>query len=265
MNENEIINATTTPCPTEPPQEAVVEPPPAVVPATSPSPTASYGFEPLTEAEVRVVACLVEKKITTPEYFPLTVNSLVAACNQKSNRHPVVEFDEKTVLAALETLRRKRLACLVSPMGARSAKYDHRLAEQLHISKPSEMAIFCELMLRGPQTVGELRTHGERMCPFASMDGVQATIDDLCARAATLVVKLPRAPGHKECRYAHLLAGMPELSATGDDETAHSISSFEIISTTDRERIASLETEVAALKTQLADLRSAFDRFKAQF
>ena len=278
MNENEIKDAAAIPPATPSAFSAdatgtAVPGTPSAVPATGTSapaepqgPTERYGFAPLSAAEVRVVACIVEKKITTPEYFPLTANAIVAACNQKSNRYPVVEYDERVVLAALETLRKKHLACFVSPMGARSAKYDHRLAEQLNISKPHEMAVLCELLLRGPQTVGELRNRAERMSVFESLDAVQATIDDLCARAAPFVMKLSRVPGQKECRYTHLLSGMPDLAETAsNDDNASSISPVEIISTADRDRIGALAAEVDALKTQLADLRAAFEQFKAQF
>lgn len=158
-------------------------------------------------AEVRVLGSLLEKEITTPEYYPLSLNALVNACNQKSNRDPVVEFDSETVGQALEALRDKGLLLAITGAGSRVPKYGHRISEKLNLGR-RELAILCELMLRGPQTLGELRTRSERMHRFDDLAEVEAVLD----RLPELVVKLPRRPGEKEVRYAHLLSGTPAVS-----------------------------------------------------
>ena len=158
-------------------------------------------------AEVRVLGSLLEKEVTTPEYYPLSLNALVNACNQKSNRDPVVEFDASTVERALQSLRDKGLLLAITGAGSRVPKYSHRFSEKLNLGR-RELAILCELMIRGPQTLGELRTHCERMHPFDDLAEVEAVID----RLPELIVKLGRRPGEKEVRYAHLLSGTPAIS-----------------------------------------------------
>src|ERR1700682_5073256 len=150
--------------------------------------------------EARVLGSLLEKEITTPEYYPLSVNALVAACNQKSNRDPVVQFDEATVEQALQSLRDKGLLLTISGAGSRVPKYGHRISERLNLGR-RELAILCELMLRGHQTLGDLRNRADRMLKFGDLSEVESVID----RMPELITKLPRRPGEKEARYAHLL------------------------------------------------------------
>ena len=154
-----------------------------------------------------MLGALLEKEITTPEYYPLSLNALVNACNQKSNRDPAVNFDEDTVEQALHSLRDKGLLLSITGAGSRVQKYAHRISEKLNLGRP-ELAILCELMLRGPQTLGELRTRAERMHPFDDLEQVQSVID----RLPELIMKLERRPGEKESRFAHLLSGPPAIS-----------------------------------------------------
>ena len=202
--------------------------------------------------EVRVLGSLLEKEITTPEYYPMSLNALVAACNQKSNRDPVVQFDEETVEAALQTLRDKGLLLAITGAGSRVPKYGHRISEKLNLGR-RELAIMCELMLRGPQTLGELRNRGERMHHFDDLAEVEAVIE----RLPELIVKLPRRPGEKEIRYAHLLSGPP---AAGEHEVEPSPPAA-----TRSDRIGALEAEVAELRSELNDLKRQFAGFRQQF
>jgi uncharacterized protein len=159
--------------------------------------------------EVRVLGSLLEKEVTTPEYYPLSLNALVNACNQKSNRDPAVNYDADAVEQALHSLRNKGLLLAITGAGSRVPKYGHRISETLNLGR-RELAILCELMVRGPQTLGELRTHCERMHAFDDLAEVEAVIE----RLPELMVKLPRRPGEKEVRYAHLLCGTPAISET---------------------------------------------------
>jgi uncharacterized protein YceH (UPF0502 family) len=200
--------------------------------------------------EVRVLGSLLEKEITTPEYYPLSLNALVNACNQKSNRDPTVNFDEATVEQALHSLRDKGLLLSITGAGSRVQKYAHRISEKLNLGRP-ELAVLCELMLRGPQTLGELRNRAERMHPFDDLDQVQSVID----RLPELIIKLERRPGEKESRFAHLLSGPPAVSsAEPEPPTPHRL-----------DRVAILEAEVAELRQQLEDLKQQFASFKKQF
>jgi uncharacterized protein YceH (UPF0502 family) len=204
--------------------------------------------------EVRVLGSLLEKEITTPEYYPLSLNALVNACNQKSNRDPAVNFDEATVEQALHSLRDKGLLLSITGAGSRVQKYAHRISEKLNLGRP-ELAILCELMLRGPQTLGELRTRAERMHAFDDLEQVQAVID----RLPELIIKLERRPGEKESRFAHLLSGPPVVS--------HSVSHAEAepAALPRHDRIAALETEVAQLRQEIEDLKQQFAVFRKQF
>jgi uncharacterized protein len=207
----------------------------------------------LQPVEVRVLGSLLEKEVTTPEYYPLSLNALVNACNQKSNRDPVVEFDSDTVEQALQLLRDKGLLLAITGAGTRVPKYGHRISEKLNIGR-RELAILCELMLRGPQTLGELRTHCERMHPFDDLPEVEAVIE----RLPELIVKLGRRPGEKELRYAHLLSGTPVISETVEDAPRPTRE--------DRpDRISVLETDIAQLRSELEDLKRQFAGFKRQF
>lgn len=165
--------------------------------------------------EVRVLGSLLEKEITTPEYYPLSLNALLNACNQKSNRDPVVHFDEDTIERLLSVLRDKGWSLNITGAGSRVPKYGHRLAEKLNLGR-RELAVLCELMLRGPQTLGELRTRAERMHPFDDLAEVESVLD----RMPELVTKLPRRLGEKEARYSHLLSGVPGPAAPLSEQAA---------------------------------------------
>ena len=170
-------------------------------------------MEPLTPEELRVVACLVEKQLTTPDSYPLTENAVVSACNQLSNRNPVVAYDNNTVRVTLTALRQRGLARVIHTPGARVPKHRHLLDDALGLS-PGEVALVTVLALRGPQTVGELRTRTERMHEFTSLSEVEEVLEGLAARDEPLVVRLERQPGQKEARYAQLLAGPPDAAVT---------------------------------------------------
>jgi uncharacterized protein len=202
--------------------------------------------------EVRVLGSLLEKEITTPEYYPMSLNALLNACNQKSNRDPVVHFDEETVERVVYTLRDKGLLLNISGAGSRVPKYGHRLSDKLNLGR-RELAILCELMVRGPQTLGELRTRAERMHRFDDVAEVESVLD----RMPELVTKLPRRPGEKEARYAHLLSGQPE--AVGAEQAAYSVPLPRA------DRITELEAEVAQLRQELEDLKQQFAGFRRQF
>jgi uncharacterized protein YceH (UPF0502 family) len=204
--------------------------------------------------EVRVLGSLLEKEITTPEYYPLSLNALLNACNQKSNRDPVVHFDEETLERAVYTLRDKGLLVSITGAGSRVPKYSHRLSEKLNLGR-RELAVLCELMLRGPQTLGELRTRAERMHSFDDLAEVESVLD----RMPELAVKLPRRPGEKEARYAHLLSGVPEFANPPADEAA------EAAAPPRSGRIAELEAEVAQLRREIDDLKQQFAAFQKQF
>lgn len=212
--------------------------------------------------EARVLGALIEKQITTPDYYPLTLNSLTAACNQKSNRHPVVDFDEKTVARALESLRDKQLARMVSGAEQRVPKHYHLFTEKLGFS-PQEVGVLCVLMLRGPQTVGEIRGRTGRLYEFDDLAEVEATLLGLSEREdGPLVRQLPRQPGRKESRYAHLLAGEPEVPEE-EEEPRLEAATLEVRA--ENERLARLEEEVGALRRELDELREMFTCFKGQF
>lgn len=216
----------------------------------------------LNAVEVRVLGALIEKELTTPEYYPLTLNALVNACNQVSNRDPVVAYDEKTVVRTLESLREKQLVWMVTGAGARVPKYEHRLVEQMKLAE-QEIAALCVLMLRGPQTVGEIRGRTGRMYEFKELVEVEMTLDSLMsALPQPLVMKLPRQPGMKESRYAHLLAGevhVEEAPAAARLEPA----TLEVRA--ENERMAKLESEVEVLRQEMVELKQQFLDFKRQF
>ena len=210
----------------------------------------------LNAIEVRVLGCLLEKEMATPEYYPLSLNGLVNACNQKSNREPVVSYDEHAVAQALESLKDKRLVWRTD--AARVPKYGQEVDRKFSMEK-REMAVLCLLLLRGPQTVGELRGRTERLYAFNELEEVGTTLQGL--EEMGLVRKLPRQPGRKESRYAHLLGGEPENvePATAAPEAAT------VQVRAENERLAVLEQEVNTLRTELAELRAAFLDFKRQF
>ena len=202
--------------------------------------------------EARVLACLLEKEITTPEYYPMSVNALVNACNQKSNRDPVVSYDDDAVEEVLEALRAKGLAVRTTGAGSRVPKHSHRLGERLNLGR-REMAILCELMLRGPQTVGELRNRADRMHPFDDLQEVELVLERLAAREeGALALKLSKRRGEKECRYTHLLRGAPALDPHSGEEKAEASHSRV-------DRLAALEEEVARLRQDFDEFRKKFE------
>jgi uncharacterized protein YceH (UPF0502 family) len=216
----------------------------------------------LDAAEVRALGSLLEKEITTPEYYPLSLNALLNACNQKSNRDPVVHFDEETLERVLNVLRDKGLLLNITGAGSRVPKYGHRLAEKLNLGR-RELAVLCELMVRGPQTLGELRTRAERMHPFDDLAEVESVLD----RMPELVAKLPRRPGEKEARYAHLLSGAPVVSASNPWYAAgHATEPAADSAPPARtDRLSLLESEVAQLRQEIEDLKQQFAGFQKQF
>jgi uncharacterized protein YceH (UPF0502 family) len=213
----------------------------------------------LTDVEARVLGSLVEKEATTPDYYPLSLNALLNACNQKSNRHPVMNLDENAVRDALLSLNEKGLAGAASSADSRVTKYEHRLQEVFNFTRP-EIAVLSVLLLRGPQTPGELRGRTERLHRFENLDEVHGALQHLMNRQPPLVKVLPRQPGTKEARYAHLLSGDVETAepATAPEAAANFISP-------DSERLARLENEVAALQKEIADLKQQFAEFRKQF
>jgi len=212
----------------------------------------------LSDREVRLLGALIEKEITTPDYYPLSLNALTNACNQKSNRHPVMALDEGDVRGALDTLSQKWLAGPDSSAESRVTKYGHRVQEVFNFDR-RQTALLCELMLRGPQTLGELRTHAERMYRFDDLETLELTLQKLIERQPPLVKKLPRLPGTKEPRYAHLLAGdNPEWTHVEEPVGV-------AFPHTSDDRIPALEAEIAELKLQLGDLQQQFADFKKQF
>ena len=214
----------------------------------------------LTEAEVRVLGALIEKDITTPEYYPLSLNALVNACNQKSNRDPVMQLDENSVRDALAGLQEHRLAGPAGGADSRVTKYEHRTQEVFNFTR-AEVAILCVLLLRGPQTPGELRGRTERMHHFETLDDVQSALQKLMQRQPPLAKVLPRQPGTKESRYIHLLAG----DVVVPDQPAVQTSAPSPLTIIDAERVIRLEEEVSALRKEVADVKQQLEGFRKQF
>ena len=216
----------------------------------------------LTDIEVRVLGCLVEKQVTTPEYYPLTLNALTLACNQKNNRQPVTSLNETAVLEAVETLREKNLVYIFYGSNSRVPKYKHVMPEIFHLSQP-ELALMCMLMLRGPQTVGELRDRTTRLHDFGGLEEVEETLQLLIVKEPEpLVTRLSRQPGQKEARFAHLLAGEVSLDFSGETEPLRQAVAGRQGT---GERIANLEQEVARVTAEMEELRKQFAEFKKQF
>ena len=216
----------------------------------------------LNDVEVRVLGSLVEKQLTTPEYYPLTLNALTNACNQKSNRDPVVAFNEPTVTQAIESLREKNLVYVFYGSTSRVPKYKHMMPEVLRLDE-REVAVLCVLMLRGPQTTGELKERAGRLAEFSSLTEVEETLNALGAKESEpLVVKLPRQPGQKEARYVHLLAGDVSADYAVDESSSENRSAA---SRASGGRLGVLETEVETLKAEIAELRQRLEDFIKQF
>ncbi|MEW6128987.1 MAG: YceH family protein [Acidobacteriota bacterium] len=216
----------------------------------------------LNEVEVRVLGCLVEKQITLPDYYPLSLNALINACNQKSSRNPVVAYDEQTVMRALDSLRDKGLAWVFRGADSRVPKYGHVFEKSFELNQ-EEIAVLCVLMLRGAQTPGEIRTRCNPLWNFDSLDEVEAALQRLLERdTGALVVKLPRQAGTKEARFMHLLAGEVKVDY---EEAPPAREASAPRTRIDEERIIQLETQVATLNQELSDLRQQFLDFKKQF
>ncbi|MFO7446035.1 MAG: YceH family protein [Ignavibacteriaceae bacterium] len=210
----------------------------------------------LTAEEVRVIGALTEKELTTPEYYPLTLNSLVNACNQKSNREPVVNYPDVIVEEIIDSLREKGLVRRVTGSDMRVPKYKQGFTEEYNFS-PEETAVMCILMLRGAQTLGEIKVRTGRMYNFESLMQVEDVLRNLANREKPLVTKLPKQTGMKESRYTHLLSGEPVIESVPAEEEVE-------ISKND-ERIEKLESEIETLRAELAELKEQFDKFKKQF
>jgi len=204
-------------------------------------------MELLDPTEVRVLGALMEKEATTPEYYPLSLNALVNACNQKTNREPVTDYDDDTVADALASLREKRFALTITG-GSRVNKYQQRISETMNLGR-RESAVLCVLFLRGPQTLGEIKDRSERMFSFADLAETEAVLEKL----SSLVRKLPRLPGQKEARYVHLLSGEPDLEAMTEPSSAAPPT-----------RVAQLEQDLRDLREEFDDLRRRFEALEAQ-
>ena len=208
----------------------------------------------LTDMETRVLGSLVEKQVTTPEYYPLTLNALTLACNQKNNRNPVTSYSENQVADALESLREKNLAYVFYGSTSRVPKYKHVMPEVMHLSHP-ELALMCVLMLRGAQTLGELRGNASRLHDFSSLEEVEETLNGLITRdPEPLVARLPRQSGQKEGRFAHLLSGEIDLEALTENTPAATPA-----------RRTSLEQKVEELAAEVQQLKEQFEQFRKQF
>jgi uncharacterized protein YceH (UPF0502 family) len=217
----------------------------------------------LSEVAARVLGALVEKEITTPEYYPLSLNALVNACNQKTNREPVMNLDEDAVTAALRSLSALELAGAANTNDSRVRKYEHRLGEAFNFTRP-EIAVLCVLLLRGAQTPGEIRGRGERLHHFEELSDVQAALQKLMQREPALVKVLARQPGTKESRYMHLMSGDVEVAAAegARDSMSEVIGNEAAAGGSKLER---LENELATLQNELAELKQQFAQFRKQF
>lgn len=225
----------------------------------SPAAVQSLLVDLLTDIEVRVLGSLIEKDITTPDYYPLSLNALINACNQKNNRDPVMILDEDSVSHALATLQEKRLAGPASGADSRVTKHEHRLQEVFNFDR-REIAILCVLLLRGAQTPGELRGRTERMYRFEALDDVISTLDRLSQRDPPLVTILARQPGTKESRYLQLFSpdALPAFDVDVGRAPDHAISR-------PVDRLSNLESEVAKLKLQVAEIQQQLSDFRKQF
>jgi len=213
----------------------------------------------LTDVEIRVLGSLIEKEMTTPDYYPMSLNALTNACNQSSNREPVVHYDEASVAGAIESLRKRSLVRVVQQSGSRVFKYRHLVNETLGLVA-RQAAVLAVLMLRGPQTLGELKTRASRLTGAENLDDVETSLEQLIARTPSpLATQLERRPGQKEVRYAHLLAGVPTFDAVDAPEPVAGSASR------GADRIAALEATVEELRREVADLRSQLDAFRKQF
>ncbi len=202
--------------------------------------------------EIRVAGCMIEKETTTPDTYPMTLNALTNATNQKSNRDPVLSLTETEVITALDSLRRKQFALLATSEGSRVPKFRHFFKEKFQLD-PKQLALIAELFLRGPQTLGELRTRASRMVDFSDLSQVEDTLQSLQDRQPPLVTQLPRVPGQKECRYAQLFGGEPQINAASPEQKDVAGSA---------ERIERLEKELETLRQEVTELRGVVEEFR---
>lgn len=216
----------------------------------------------LNSVEARVVGALAEKALATPDHYPLSLNSLVSACNQKTGRDPVMDLGENEVAHALDSLMRKHLVGTSSGAGSRVAKYRHLLDHHFELDQAG-VASLAVLLLRGPQTVGEVRSRTGRLHEFETLEAAEAAVRGLVERDEPLVLELPVQPGRKEPRFAHVLSGTPEVEAL--EERPPTFSPAMQAARAEGDRIAALEEKVTDLESELGDLRDAFERFREQF
>ncbi|CAN5607185.1 YceH family protein [soil metagenome] len=216
----------------------------------------------LNDVEIRVLGSLVEKQLTTPEYYPLTLHALTVACNQKNNRNPVTAYDENTVAQALETLREKSLSYVFHGSSSRVPKYKHVMPEVMHLSPP-ELAVMGVLMLRGPQTMGELRGNGSRFHEFSGLEEVEKTLNALISKEPeAMVVRLPRQPGQKDARFVHLLSGPPSPEFLKELETHSKVNQPR---DEEPDGVKKLKQEIEGLREEFRVLQQQFEEFKKQF
>ena len=215
----------------------------------------------LNDIEARILGSLIEKERTTPDYYPMTLNALTNACNQKSNRNPVVSFDETAIVRGLDCLQDKGLTEKLYKADSRVPKYRHSFDSKLELSR-GEVAILCELMLRGPQTLGELRSRCERMYKFDGLREVEEALSGFMNREQPMVVKLPRQAGRKENRYMHLLSGEPEIQ---DTEPAVAEEAATVVVRGENKRIENLEEQLSALRLEFDAFKEEYNKFKSQF
>jgi uncharacterized protein YceH (UPF0502 family) len=215
----------------------------------------------LSDVEVRILGCLIEKETTTPDYYPLTLNSLVNACNQKSNRSPVVSYEETSVVRGLDSLQDRELAEKIYKADSRVPKYQHSFTKRFSLAR-REVAVLSVLMLRGPQTAGEIRGRSERIYKFNDLKEVEETLDGLMNKEQPMIVKLPRQIGRKESRYMHLLSGDPEIIET-EAPVIEEPATRQVRA--ENERISKLENELEALRKEFDTLKQEFNDLKSQF
>jgi hypothetical protein len=219
----------------------------------------------LSDVEARVLGALVEKEIATPEYYPLSLNALVNACNQKSNREPVMTLDEGAVRSAIRSLNDLGFTRFASSADSRVGKYEHRLNETFNFHR-HEIAILCVLLLRGPQTPGELRMRAERMYAFEDLESVHNALNLLAKREPPLVKVLPRQPGTKESRYVHLLSPVEDVSQAEAETSVQARKTERPADGVDRqEQFAAMEAEIGRLRGEVAALKEQFAQFRKQF
>ncbi len=217
---------------------------------------------PLTDVEVRVLGALLEKEVTTPDNYPLSLNALLAACNQTTSREPIMRLAEDEVIPATVALRRRGLLRQIQPAGSRVTKYQHLLREEMELGG-RELALLGVLMLRGPQTAGELFARTARLEPFAGMADLEGVLESLIAREPEpLAARLPRRVGQKEVRYAHLLSGEPQADAPTTAEEPPVPTRRAAV---EDDRVAALERTVEELRAEVAELRAQLEAFRAQF